>query len=242
MSYVACVVSFNLSYLPEVPGLAAERWECFSAGGGALVSKVSWMSNEALPLKDPLFIVHMETDEGKHEEIIWIDGLLIQRRGSDLMKPTICTSSWGRHPLMAALQTNLYVCIIDFIRKSLFVCSNDDDVWKCFWGTGMEDAIWWLYMVTCLAGEPLKRLRFTPPPFHNSTLSLNAEACKTRLTSSHTHRHLTNFAWTPVLMYCLKKWLAFKEIQWKMYLSNPAQVCLQTRHRGQRPKIPQIPK
>ncbi len=34
------------------------------------MSKVSWMSNEALPLKDPLFIVHMETDEGKHEEII----------------------------------------------------------------------------------------------------------------------------------------------------------------------------
>lgn len=44
------------------------------------------------------------------------------------MKPTICTSSGGRHPLMAALQTNLYICIIDFIRKPLFVCSNDDVV------------------------------------------------------------------------------------------------------------------
>lgn len=30
---------------------------------------------------------------------------------------------------------------------------------------------------------------FTPPPFHHSTLSLNAEACKTWQTSSHTHRH-----------------------------------------------------
>lgn len=41
------------------------------------------------------------------------------------MEPTICTSSCGRHPLTAALHTNLYVCIIDFIRKPLFVCSND---------------------------------------------------------------------------------------------------------------------
>lgn len=30
---------------------------------------------------------------------------------------------------------------------------------------------------------------FTPPPSHHGTLSLNAEACKTRQTSSHTHRH-----------------------------------------------------
>lgn len=44
------------------------------------------------------------------------------------MEPTICTSSCGRHPLTAALHTNLYVCIIDFIRKPLFVCSNDDVV------------------------------------------------------------------------------------------------------------------
>lgn len=30
---------------------------------------------------------------------------------------------------------------------------------------------------------------FIPPPFHHSTLSLNAEAYKTWQTSSHTHRH-----------------------------------------------------
>lgn len=36
---------------------------------GLWVSKVSWMSNEALSrIQDPLFIVHMEeTDEEKHE-------------------------------------------------------------------------------------------------------------------------------------------------------------------------------
>jgi len=31
------------------------------------LSKVSWMTNEALPLQDPLFIVHMENGEGKYE-------------------------------------------------------------------------------------------------------------------------------------------------------------------------------
>ncbi len=114
-------------------------------------------------------------------------------------------------------------------------------------------------------------------PFHPSPISQQHTVfqCRSLQNSAdifpHTHRHLTHFAWTPVLLYCLKKWLAIKGIRCQGSLSNSAQghssdlyaglcwsrtlqtcvrctgrripiICLQTRHCGQRPKIPQIPK
>lgn len=116
-----------------------------------------------------------------------IDGLLIPGWRWDLVELSICTSSCGY----------LYVCIMQFNRK--FVClryiflivvlvvivilpeSVSVSLESEMLSSGCAWSLAWLVSRS--------NDTFTPPPSHHGTLSLNAEACKTRQTSSHTHRH-----------------------------------------------------
>lgn len=119
-----CVMQREWSHLifpisPRCLGLQQNAESVSRLEEGLWVSKVSRMSNETLPFKDPLFIVHMETDQCQKlyrqtNTEGWVEGTFY---GTQNMHKQM----WQT----LAYSKCLHVPIMHFNRQSLCVCLKD---------------------------------------------------------------------------------------------------------------------